>query len=148
MPRASGGFQLTVTFDASACKEALARYADELAPAIKAAARISADRVAAGQRARLSRQLSGTSSGTTLANIKVTSSGPTGWRVSSTNPRMPMLPRWIEKGTKERTKGHGRGRMPAKPYFWAEVDLEKGPHRRRIEEATEQTAQRLGLGMR
>lgn len=107
-----------------------------LHPFIKSASRISADSIASEARARLSRQLSGTSTGATVAGIRVKSSG-NGWVVISGNLTTGRLPYWLEHGTQH---------MRPRSYFDSSAALEEGAHRRRIEAAIQAGLSEYGLG--
>jgi hypothetical protein len=109
-----------------------------LAPFVKAAARISADRIVVEAAGRLSRQLSGTSTGATVAGIKVRSSGAYGWSVVSGNAKVPMLPRWLEN----KFKAQGR----RKPFLMASATLEQTAHTKRIDAAIQAGLSEYGLG--
>jgi hypothetical protein len=109
-----------------------------LKPFIKTASRITADAVATEAAARLARQLSGTSTGVTLANIKVRSDRTGwGWVVDAGNPVTPMLDRWLE---------HGTVKMRARPFFYDSAKLEENAHRDRIRAAVHAALSEYGLG--
>jgi hypothetical protein len=109
-----------------------------LAPFIKGAAKVSADHIAAEAAARLSRQLSGTSSGATVAGIKVKSSGALGWVVVSGNAKVPRLPRLLERSFKNVAR--------RKPYLMASAALEQSAHTDRIDAAIQAGLSEYGLG--
>lgn len=107
-----------------------------LKPFIKAAAKISADSIAREARARLQRQLSGTSTGATLRGITVRSRG-LGWAVLAERDPTPNLPGWLEHGTQH---------MKARPYFDSSAALETEAHRERIAAAIVAGLSEYGLG--
>lgn len=109
-----------------------------LAPFIKGASRVSADHIAVDAAARLSRQLSGTSTGATVAGIKVKSSGAFGWVVVSGNAKVPMLPRWLEHAFKNVAR--------RKPFLMASATLEQASHTKRIDAAIQAGLSEYGLG--
>jgi len=109
-----------------------------LAPFVKAAARVSADALDTAASARLSRQLSGTSSGATVAGITVKSAGAFGWRVIAGNAKVPMLPRWLE-GAFKNVARH-------KPFLMVEAELAQTAHTNRISAAIQAGLSEYGLG--
>jgi len=131
---------ITVTCNATELREKLdgLTLGKALAPFIKGAARVSADHIAAEAAARLARQLSGKSSGATVAGIKVKSSGAFGWAVVSGNAKVPMLPRWLEGAFK------AQGRR--KPFLMASATLEQTAHTNRIDAAIQAGLSEYGLG--
>jgi hypothetical protein len=109
-----------------------------LKPFVKGASRISADHVRDDAKERLERQLSGTSTGVTVANITVRSDRTGwGWLVDAGNPVTPMLDRWLEHGTKK---------MHARPFFYESAKLEEAAHRDRIRGAVQAALSQYGLG--
>ena len=108
-----------------------------LKPFLRGAARVSADHLRGEMQARLSRQLSGTSTGFTASSIKVSPDRTGwGWVVQSGNVRTPMLPWWLERGTRK---------MAARAYFDHSILLEDSPHRRRMELAINACLSQYGL---
>lgn len=104
---------------------------------IKGAARVSADHIASEARARLQRQLSGTSTGQTVAGIVVKSDRTGwGWNVDAGNARQPMLDRWLEFGTVH---------MKARPFLFDSARLEERAHRDRIANAIQAALSEYGL---
>jgi hypothetical protein len=131
------GFAITI--DGAAMREALQGESlkAEIKGFVKAASRISADHIADEAAARLARQLSGTSSGTTVAEIAVQSARDGwGWVVVSGNTRTPMLPRWLEAGTRH---------MKARSYFNSSALLEEAAHHERIAAAIQAALSVHGL---
>lgn len=121
-----------------AVRESLQTLPQALKPFVKVAARISADHIRDEQRARLQRQLSGTSTGATVAGITVKGDRTGwGWIVVAGNNTTPMLDRWLESGTQH---------MRARPFFWASAALEHEAHRGRVMAAIVAGASEHGLG--
>ncbi len=128
----------TIDVDTAALTEALLTLPQALKPFVKAAARISADNIAREAATRLQRQLSGTSSGRTVAGIVVKSDRTGwGWIVDAGNLTTPMLDRWLENSTKT---------MAARPFFWASAKLEEAAHASRIQGAVAAGLSEHGLG--
>jgi hypothetical protein len=125
---------ISITIDASGTRAAFKALSDALKPFIKVAARESANNVAREQRARLQRQLSGTSTGRTVEGITV-KSDRTGWGwVVQSGPRPSF---WLEEGTVK---------MEARPFFDSAAKLEEGAHQRRIQAAVKAAIHEHGLG--
>jgi hypothetical protein len=128
----------TIDVDTTALKESLLTLNQALKPFIKVAAKISADNIARDAKDRLQRQLSGTSSGETVAGIVVRADRTGwGWIVDAGNKSTPMLDRWLEKGTQH---------MHARPFFWASAKLEQAAHASRIRGAVVAGLSEHGLG--
>lgn len=129
----------TIDIDGALMREALEGESlkAEIAVFVKVASRVSADHIAVEAAARLLRQLSGTSSGRTVAGIKVKSAGAWGWIVDASNLETPMLDRWLESGTKH---------MGARPFFWDSVRLEEAAHTERVRAAILAALSERGLG--
>lgn len=132
---------ITVTLDdPSNVKEKLdgVTLANALKPFIRTASKISADHVCAEAKARLLRQLSGTSTGETVAGIVVKGDRTGwGWIVDAGNLTTPMLDRWLERGTVK---------MHARPFFWESAKLEESAHLSRIKGAMSAAIGEYGLG--
>lgn len=128
----------TIDVDATALKATLLRLDQIVKPFIKVASKISADHICADAKARLLRQLSGTSTGKTVAGIVVKSDRTGwGWIVDAGNTTTPMLDHWLESGT---------ARMAARPFFYASAQLEAQAHRERIQAALHAALSEQGLG--
>jgi len=124
----------TVDVDTTKLTEQCLTLGQALKPFVKVAARESADNVAREAKARLQRQLSGASTGRTVASIKV-QSDRTGWGwVVVSGPR-PSL--WLERGTVK---------MQPRSFFDSSAALEEGAHQRRIEAAVRAGIHEHGLG--
>ena len=128
---------VTVEVDGTSARTALLTLSQAVQPFVKAAARISADHIAVEARARLDRQLSGTSTGATVRGITVRSSGGWGWVVLAGNAREPLLPQWLERGTSA---------MGARPFFRSSARLEEDAHVRRIAGAIAAAIHEHGFG--
>lgn len=130
---------ITISIDPNRVAEQLdgVTLSDALKPFIKPAARISADHVVQEAKALLQRQLSGTSTGETVAGIVVKSDRTGwGWLVDAGNLSTPMLDRWLEMGTKH---------MHARPFFFDAARLEETAHRDRIHAAVGAALSQYGL---
>ena len=134
--------QLTIEIDNRAAIAALDQLGAAVERYTKTAAKITADNIAREAKARLQRQLSGTSTGATVRGVTVEEArAGVGYVVLPWNPaepvRMPNLPIWLEFGTVK---------MTARPYFFASAQLESGAHDRRIREAIGQAIREVGGG--
>jgi hypothetical protein len=118
---------LTLDVNADEVTATLRSLPAALKPFIKGASKISAEHIRDDAKARLLRQLSGTSTGETVAGI-VVKADRSGWGaiVDAGNLTTPMLDRWLEYSTKK---------MRARPFFWDSVRLEESAHRSRIRSA-------------
>jgi hypothetical protein len=111
-----------------------------------AAARVTADRVAAEARAREQRQqTAGYATGKTAEGIAVRpmTSG-LGFVVLSARSPMPNLPLWIERGTREGKPGSHA--QEAHPFLDPAAKLEESAHRERMWQALDDAAEATGLG--
>ena len=130
----------TITIDGTALRAALEGESlkAEIKSFVKVAARISADHIAREAAARLERQLSGTSTGATVAGIVVRSDRTGwGWVVQSGHARTPKLPFYLERGTRH---------MAARSYFDASAQLEESAHYTRVQGAIQAALSVHGLG--
>lgn len=128
---------LKTEVDASSLLAALKQLGDRAEKHVKAAAKVTADRVATEARSRAARR-----TGETAASVTVEESRDgKGWVVlpwDFTKPsRMPNLPIWLEFGTKH---------MTPRPYFFSSARLEEAAHERRIAEAVQAAIDEVGLG--
>lgn len=124
-------------------------------PFINAAAQVTAVEILAEMRTRLARQLIGASKptpsrpdlgqGLTLAGLtsRVAADGNGVVIVDERDP-YPMLPYWIERGTK-RHDPHSHT-AAARPFFDISAQLSQGSHERRIAEALQAAIDAKGLG--
>jgi hypothetical protein len=136
---------VSITVDPNALAESMLTLSQALKPFIKVASRISADNIAREAQARLARQLSGHSTGETLAGIKVKSDRTGwGWIVDAGNATQPMLDRWIESGTKQGKPGSHSS--PPRPFFWASAQLEEQAHLGRVRAAIAAGMSEHGIG--
>lgn len=135
----------SVEVDSSALIADLNTLGDFAQPYVNDASHQSADSIVREASARLARKLSGNSTGETLAGIQDRPAyDGNGWVVISDNSRMPNLPLWLEKGTKRhKARGHDQAALA---YFYSAVQLEEGPHLRRIENALAAAFEAKGLG--
>lgn len=135
----------TIDIDGAAMREALEGESLRavIKSFIKAASRVSADHIRDEAIARLLRQLSGTSTGVTVAGIVVKSDRTGwGWNVDAGNLTQPMLDRWLESGTKNQS---GAKRMGARPFFYESATLEEQAHYGRIQAAIQAALSQYGL---
>lgn len=136
---------LIIEVDDAGVLDALATFGDFAQPFVNEASRESAESIEREAEDRLRRQLGPTATGETEAGIQAKPADDgNGYVVVSRNTRMPNLPIWIEKGTR---RGKPRSHTePARPYFYVSVELERGAHFRRLEEALQEAAEARGLG--
>ncbi len=130
-----------VTLDTAGLLSALDRLGREAERHLVAAAHVTATNVQSEAQRRVAR-----ATGETMRGIVVREGAghQPGWAVLATNPRMPNLPLWIEKGTKQGKPGSHTA--PARPFFYTSVDLEAGAHDRRMREALQDAIDEQGLG--
>lgn len=137
------GFSVDV--DYAAVIAALDAYGDRAQSYINDASRESAQSMEREAESRLQRQLGPNATGETLAGIEsMPARDGNGYVVVSGNDRMPMLPDWIDDGTKKGKPGSHT--EPARPFFQVSAELEKGSHRRRISDGLQECAEDMGLG--
>jgi len=99
----------------------------------KAAAALSADNTVREAQARVARR-----TGDTLRSIhKEDTHDGAGYVVLVTRNPLPNLPYWLEYGTVA---------MTAKPFLWASVALEAGPHEQRMADAIRDGLAAAGYG--
>lgn len=130
----------TIDIDATKMREALEGESLKavIKGFIKVASRQSADNIAADAKARLERQLSGTSTGATVAGIVVKSDRTGwGWIVDAGNLSTPMLDRWLENAFKNVSR--------RKPFFYDSARLEEQAHLERIRGAIRSALSEYGL---
>lgn len=129
---------MTIDVDAKALIAAIDRFAGPVMERhVKAAARVTADRVAREARGRAARDTGETAESVTVEE----SQAGVGyvvlpWNFNRTS-RMPNLPIWLEFGTDT---------MTAKPYFFAAARMEEGAHDRRMRQAVQDAISEVGLG--
>ncbi len=110
------------------------------------AASVTAQRIVVEAQGRLARQLSGASSGRTVAGIHAQPAyDGNGWVVLADNEAQPNLPLWLEKGTRAGKRANF-ARTKARPFFYASIAVEASSHERRIREAMEEAGSDAGLG--
>lgn len=134
---------LTATVDAAALLAALDRVPASVARRVKAAAKVTAERIKTEAAARRRRATTGP--GETARRLTVEETD-TGYLVYVQDPRvlrdgrllsMPNLPIWLEYGTKK---------MYPRPFLLPAAAIEEGPHLRRIAEAVQAAIDETGLG--
>ena len=110
------------------------------------ACKVTAERVQAAARARVRRRTGRTAAGISVEEsrdqqgyvvLPFDAAFETALIQSGNNQQPENLPYWLEFGTKK---------MAKRPYFFAGVDLERGPHDRRIREAVQDAIDASGLG--
>lgn len=128
--------RLTIDVDATALVAALDRLGAVAERYVKAAAEVTAQRIAEGARGRVRR-----ATGQTAAAITVSEApGPLGgYRVfvGSMQGRAANLPQWLEFGTRK---------LSAQPFMFNSARLEEGAHERRIRQAIERAIAEQGFG--
>lgn len=133
-----------VEMDTAAVLAALDRLGADAAIVVKRASGETANAIVREAFARLERQLGPEATGKTARGIQMKDDRDGGgYIVQSARDPFPMLPVWLEKGTK---RGGGTHPNVARPYFYASAMLEEGPHRRRLEEALQSAIDNVGLG--
>ncbi len=138
---------LQITIDGTALREALEGESlkAQMRGFVKAAARISADHIRTEMQGRLRRQLRGGSTGLTEASITVVGDRTGwGWIVETMRDPFPMLPRWLEFGTKQGRPG-SHASAP-RPFFFASATLEERAHLERVAAAIQAALSEHGLG--
>jgi hypothetical protein len=145
---------ITFALDTTPVEQAAAALTPALQQALNAACEATAEAVVKEAKARLGRQLKGTSVATkdrpdlgahlTLEGIHAQPAyDGNGWVVLSDREPFPNVVLWLEKGT------HGSRRhtaTAAESYFYPALALEAGNHARRIEDAMQAAAAETGLG--
>jgi hypothetical protein len=106
-----------------------------------AAAHITATNIQREAQARVAR-----ATGETMRGIVVREGANhrPGWAVLATNPRMPNLPLWIERGVKKGKPGSHSS--DPRPFFYVSADLEAVAHDRRMRESLQNAIDEEGLG--
>jgi hypothetical protein len=143
---------MTVDVDTASLDTAFDRLSAELQRRINEASEISAKNIQREARGRLERQLGPNATGTTVAHIHVQQAfDGNGWVVLSDKgyahgeaEQIANLPLWLERGTRA-GKRHNFARTAPRPFFWVSVELEAGPHERRIMDAIRESGQDAGF---
>lgn len=99
----------------------------------KAAAKITADNIAGEARRRVARRTGQTAAGIVVREDYTRA----GYIVAAERNPYPILPMWLEFGTKF---------MTPRPFFFASARLEEGAHERRMREAIQQAINAVGFG--
>ena len=135
----------TIDVDTAAVVAALSSLGAEAQPYINAAAHATADAMVLEAKARLARKLGPNATGAAVAGITDQPAyDGNGYVVISSDPALPNLPLWLEKGTKKGKAGSHAS--PALAYFDSAAQLQEAPHVRRIQEALRQAIADRGLG--
>lgn len=133
---------LTISVDTISLLAAIDRLGDHQAEArVKAAAKVTADRIQTEARARVRRATGATATAITVQEAP----GPLGGYRVFVGPtrdahgfsRPDNLPLWLEFGTRY---------MGAQPFLFNSARLEEGPHLRRVAEALQDAIDDVGLG--
>jgi hypothetical protein len=124
---------LTIDVDPKPLLAALEAIPDAVLRHLKAAARITADRIVEEQRRRVQRRTGATAKGLT---VEETHNGD-GWVIIPIRPDMPNLPLWLAFGTRH---------LVGNDFFFAAARLEEGAHDRRSRAAVQAAIDEKGLG--
>jgi len=124
--------QMTIEVDATALLAALDAIPEAVHAHLKAAAKVTAEAIAAEARARIRRRTGQTGDAIT---VEETHSGD-GYVVYTGNGRQHIAS-FLEFGTKF---------MTAKPFLFASARLEEGAHDRRARDAVQAAIDEQGLG--
>lgn len=125
---------MTIEVDTSALFAALDRLGSVAEKHVKAAAKVTAERIEREAERRIARR-----TGETAKHVRVeeTHDG-LGYIVLSNNPGdRNHVDRYLEFGTAQ---------MPARPFFFISAALEEGAHLRRVEQAVQAAIDESGLG--
>lgn len=137
---------LTIEFDDGAVRKAFRALDAALARRALNACRVTAEAAAREARARLRRQLSSASTGTTAAGIRtVPTKDGTGYVLEVARQQYPNLPLWLEKGT-DAGKRQNAARTAPRPFFYVALEMEANNHERRILDAMRDAGNDAGLG--
>jgi hypothetical protein len=123
--------RLTIDVDNRSLLAALDRLGALAEKHVQAAAKETADRIAAEARARVARRTGTTAHGIGVDIARVGS----GYVVFADRPDNPGLPGWLEFGTE---------RMTARPFLFASARLEEAAHDRRIRQAVQDAIDEVG----
>jgi len=136
----------TIDVDTAPLVAALRALPEAVHQRVQDACQITAERLAREMRSRLQRQLGPAATGTTVASIGAEPAyDGDGWVVFAERDPLDALPLWLEKGTKSGAR-HNFARTAPRPFFYASIELEVGPHERLITAALEDAADETGLG--
>lgn len=134
---------ISMDMDASGLLRDLAILPERMRARFMQASRETAEALEREMKARLQRQLSPSSTGTTVASIthRIAHDG-NGYVVLTERQQFPNLPLWLEKGTQP-GKRRNFARTQRRPFFYASVELEAPGHERRIISAWNELASEL-----
>lgn len=124
---------MTIKVETADLLGALETLTPDMQAATKAAAAITADNIVREAQGRVARRTGQTAEGI----HKEESHDGTGYVVLAANRRMPMLPYWLEYGTKV---------LKAREFFFVSAALESERHKARIAEAVDESITAAGLG--
>lgn len=134
-----------ISVDDRALEQAITAMPEVLQRHVLDACELTTDAVVAEMRSRLQRQLGAQATGETVGNItKMRAFDGNGFVILSDNPTTPNVPLWLEKGTKA-GKRRNFARTAPRPFFYASLAVEAGPHERRILQAMHDAAGESGL---
>lgn len=147
---------LTIDADLSTLERAFASLPTVLQARVNEACQATAEAVVVEAKARLARQVKGTSVATkqradlgqnlTVEGIHAQPAyNGNGWVVLSDREPFGNVPLWLERGTRVGER-HNSARTPPESYFYPSIQLEAGSHEARIEEAMQHAAAQTGLG--
>ena len=124
---------MTIEVDTSALFAALDRLGDVAEKHVKAAAKVTAERIEREAERRIARR-----TGETAKHVRVEETyDGLGYIVLANNPRVrEHVAVYLEFGTEH---------MTARPFFFASALLEEGAHLRRTEQAVQDAIDELGL---
>jgi hypothetical protein len=138
--------EITFEADVDALIADLTALGEAMQPYVNAASGETASAVDREASARLRRQLSQHATGQTVESIiHEPAYDGNGFIVAVEREPFPNLPLWLEKGTKP-GKRKNKARVLPMPYFYVSVELEQGPHVRRLEHAVQRCIDDRGLG--
>jgi hypothetical protein len=147
---------ITFTLDTSALDRAIANYGEAAQRRVTEAARVTATRIMAEAKSRLTRQLGAYATGRTERGIHMEEAGG-GFRIISDRPLQgdedftaSLVPMFIEFGTrkhsgKSKSARFGHAQEP-RPYLLISAQLEEQAFRQRLMDALNEAADESGLG--
>lgn len=128
---------ITLTVDTKAIDDAFARVPDVARDRCLDAAEVSAQNVTVEAVSRVARRTGQTAQSIRYAPLPEQDDDIPGFMVFVDRPDKPFLAYWLEFGTQY---------MTARPFLFASAFLEADPHRRRIEDAIDESIAIVGLG--
>lgn len=147
---------LTINADLTTLERAFSSLSTVLQARVNEACQATAEAVVVEAKARLGRQIKGTSIATkarTDLGQNLTVEGihaqpaynGNGWVVLSDREPFGNVPLWLERGTRVGER-HNFARTPPESYFYPSLTLQVGPHEQRLIEAMQAAANETGLG--